>query len=436
MSDAAKPAPVARVGRYEMGAEIASGGMATVYLARMSGAAGFEKFVALKRVHPHLATDPAFVEMFLDEARIASRIEHPNVCQVFDFGETDGAYFIAMEFLVGETLGKFQRVISKSDYRNHPRRSFVCARLVADACEGLHAAHELRGRDGEYLNVVHRDISPQNLFVAFDGNTKVVDFGIASASDRVHQTMDGSVKGKFAYMAPEQARGKKVDRRADVFSLGVVLWEMLAFQRLFRRDTPAETLVALLGDPISPPSERSALAPPELDAVVLKALARDPDERYASARELGRDLLRTLGRIGDAVDRAEVAEWLEALFPDGRRRHELLLENARWGDAERVERSSPSGVSDVVSRSSWTGMKGTEVVEVDVLEDGQAGAEASVEGSLDRAVARVVPTSGTMPIGSAVAVGGASVTPPPASGSSPVGRATPTGWIALAIAAM
>ncbi|MCZ7682198.1 MAG: serine/threonine protein kinase [Sandaracinaceae bacterium] len=355
--------PITHVGRYEMGAEIASGGMATVYLARMSGAAGFEKLVALKRVHPHLAKEDAFVDMFLDEARIASRIQHPNVCQVFDFGEADGEYFIAMEFLVGETLAKVQRSIAGSGFLHDPRRPFVAVRLIADACEGLHAAHELRGKGGELLDVVHRDVSPQNLFVGYDGNVKVVDFGIASASDRLHQTSSGTVKGKFAYMAPEQARGKRVDRRADVFALGVVLWELLAFQRLFRRDTPAETLVALMGEDIKPPSNVSPLSPPELDDIVLKALERDPDKRYQTARELGRDLVRAAGRIGDSVDRVEVAEWMEALFPEGRRRHSILLESARWGEAaERTERSDPGPVSEVISRSSWSGVRPEELL--------------------------------------------------------------------------
>ncbi|MGE3636409.1 MAG: protein kinase, partial [Sandaracinaceae bacterium] len=233
----------------------------------------------------------------------------------------------------------------------------VLARIVVDACEGLHSAHELRGRDGELMNVVHRDISPQNLFVAFDGNAKILDFGIASASDRLHQTSSGTVKGKFAYMAPEQANGMAIDRRADVWALGVVLWELLAFRRLFRRDTPGQSLAALLHDDIIPPSQVSKLAPPELDDIVLKALQRDPARRYESARELGRDLLRATGRLGDPVDRAEVEEWMDGLFPDGKRRHELMLENARWGEAEATELSEPSSVSEVISRSSWSGAK-------------------------------------------------------------------------------
>ncbi len=413
MTSEAEAAPVTHVGRYEMGAEIASGGMATVYLARASGPSGFEKLVALKRVHPHLAKEEAFVDMFLDEARIASRIQHPNVCQVFDFGDAGGEYFIAMEFLVGETLGKLQRAVARSDYLNNPRRPYVCCRLVADACEGLHAAHELKGSNGTLLNVVHRDVSPQNIFITYDGNAKVVDFGIASASDRLHQTSTGTVKGKFAYMAPEQARGQKVDRRADVFALGVVLWEVLAFKRLFRRETQAETLVALMGEPITPPSQISPFAPPELDAVVMKALARNPDDRYPTARDLGSDILRTLGRIGDFVDRAEVAEWMEALFPDGRRRHDTLLETARWGE-ERTELSNPGPVSSVVSRSSsWSGVRPEEALvdaaDVVLVDDGPAQAPPSestalIEGTpAGQPISQIVPPSNDRPIGRYIA---------------------------------
>ena len=410
MSADAQPRPVSTVGRYEVGTEIASGGMATVYLARASGPSGFEKIVALKRVHPHLAKEPTFVEMFLDEARIASRIQHPNVCQVFDFGAADGEYFIAMEFLVGETLGKLQRAIARSPLLNDPRRPFVLVRLLLDCCEGLHAAHELRDKSGELLDVVHRDVSPQNLFVTYDGNAKVVDFGIASASDRLHQTSTGTVKGKFAYMAPEQAKGHKVDRRADVWALGVVLWELLTFRRLFRRDAPAETLVALLSDEIVPPSKISRLAPPELDDIVLRALSRDRDDRYATARDLGRDLSRALGRLGDAVDRAEVAEWLEQLFPEGRRQHSILVESARWGEAEPTERSDPGPVSEVVSRSTWSGVASSDALAnpADVMIDEEPPPPAAY-------------ASGPMPVLSSPAP----ALPPPARRSSAIG------WIAL-----
>jgi serine/threonine-protein kinase len=329
-----------RLGRYKLLQKIASGGMASVWLARAEGAAGFEKLVAVKRIHPHLAEEKNFVEMFLDEARIASRIDHANVCAVFDFGQADNTYYIAMEFLVGEPFSRVARALAKNPKAvADPRRPFYVAKLIADACEGLHAAHELRGRDGELLNVVHRDISPQNLFVTFDGVVKVVDFGIASASDRLHHTQGSEVKGKFSYMAPEQARGAKgakLDRRADVFALGIVLWEMLTLKRLFRRDTPAETLMALVSDPIPPPSAARPGIPPELDAIVLKSLARSPDERYATARELGRDLNRFLGKAGEVIGPADLEEWIDLLMPGSKEQARQSIEAVLNGDTTAI----------------------------------------------------------------------------------------------------
>jgi serine/threonine-protein kinase len=305
-----------------------------VFLATVSGPGGFEKVVALKRIHPHLAQETDFVDMFLDEARIASRIHHANVCQVFDFGATDDTYFIAMEYLVGEPLSRIMKTIRKTEGMNATRLPMLACKVVLDACEGLHAAHELRGRDGELLNVVHRDVSPQNLFITYDGNVKVVDFGIASASDRVHHTSAGQVKGKFSYMAPEQSRGGKIDRRADVWALGVVLWEMLTLRRLFRRETTVETLTAMLNDEVPPPSAYNPDLPPGLDAIVLKALQRNPDERYATARDFGRDLSRFAGLTGMAASSADLAEWMDQLFPSGRSHAYGVMDAAQRGELD------------------------------------------------------------------------------------------------------
>ena len=323
------------LGRYQLTSQIASGGMATVFLAMMEGPGGFEKVVALKRIHPHLAEEPDFVDMFLDEARIASRIHHSNVCQVFDFGEADGTFYIAMEFLLGESLARIMKTVrkSQSEYDN-PAHIMLGVKVVADACEGLHAAHELKGRDGKDLDVVHRDVSPQNLFVTYDGNVKVVDFGIASASDRVHHTAAGQVKGKFSYMAPEQSRGKKIDRRADVWALGVVLWELLTLRRLFRRETTVETLTAMLNDDVPPPSTYNPNVPPELDRICRRALERDRDQRYASARDFGRDLVRFAGSTGQPAGMVDLAEWMDRLFPEGRDKALGRMEAARRGELD------------------------------------------------------------------------------------------------------
>lgn len=319
-----------KIGRYELCFELASGGMASVYLARAGGAPGFQKLVALKRIHAHLAKEKEYVEMFLDEARIASRITHANVCSVFDFGEVNGEYFIAMEYLVGEPLSRVhRRVVANADERSSPLLPSRMARIIAQAAEGLHAAHELNDADGQSLNVVHRDVSAENLFVTYDGDTQVVDFGIAHARQRVHHTEAGQVKGTFPYMAPEQMTAAVVDRRVDVWALGAVLWELLTLRRLFLRDTDVNTMYAVLSGEIRPPSEHRSDVPPELDEIVLKALQRNPDERWQSAREMGKALRRFLAKQEELVGPAEIAEWMAELFPNGEARKHHLMEIAR-----------------------------------------------------------------------------------------------------------
>jgi serine/threonine-protein kinase len=319
-----------RIGRYELCFELASGGMASVYLARIDGVSGFEKLVALKRIHPHLAKEKDYVDMFLDEARIASRITHANVCSVFDFGEVDGEHYIAMEYLVGEPLS---RLMSRSARDKSQRRSRLLplrmARIMADACEGLHAAHELKDANGDLLHVVHRDASPRNLFVTYDGAVQVVDFGIASAKQRLHHTATGKVKGTFAYMAPEQLTAHPIDRRVDIWALGVTLWEMLAVRRLFKRDTTASTVHSVLYDEIQPPSQHRPQIPEELDRIVLKALERDPTDRWQTAREMGKALRQFLGTQNEIMGPAELSEWMGEVFPQGEARKSQLMEIAR-----------------------------------------------------------------------------------------------------------
>lgn len=319
-----------RLGRYRLCFEVAHGGMATVYLARADGPGGFGKLVALKRIHPHLARERAFVDMFLDEARIASMLSHPNVCGVTDFGQADETYYLTMEYLVGESLGHVHHKLAQRQ-RVSPIDNLIpiACRILADACEGLHSAHELKGPLGKPLNLVHRDISPHNLFVTFEGSVKVVDFGIARAAGRLHHTKAGAVKGKFPYMAPEVLEGKEIDRRADVWALGVVLWETIALKRLFRRQTDSETLLAVLQKPIPRLSEVNPSVPAELDRIVERALARRPEDRYATARELGQELARFLAARREAVTMLDVAQFMHRLFPDGFAKKQQLLEIAR-----------------------------------------------------------------------------------------------------------
>jgi tRNA A-37 threonylcarbamoyl transferase component Bud32 len=228
------------IDRYELVAEIAAGGMATVYLARLSGVGGFQRFVAIKRLHPHLANEREFVEMFLDEARLAAGIHHPNVVPIMEVGASERGYYIVMEYIEGDTLARLLARAASSAERLPPD---ISLRVVIDMLAGLHAAHELRDEMGQPTELVHRDVSPQNVLVGTDGIARITDFGVARASTRLSATRVGQLKGKIAYMAPEQAMGKSdVDRRADVFAAGIVLWEVLAGTRLFKAENEAGTL--------------------------------------------------------------------------------------------------------------------------------------------------------------------------------------------------
>jgi serine/threonine-protein kinase len=325
------------IGRYRLCFELASGGMASVYLARTEGSAGLEKLVALKRIHPHLADEKGYVDMFLDEARIASAITHPNVCSVFDCGEANGEYFIAMEYLMGEPLSRVhRRVLANAKERRSLLMAARMAAVVAQACEGLHAAHELKDAHGAPLHVVHRDVSAENLFVTYDGTAQVVDFGIAHARHRLHHTEAGQVKGTFPYMAPEQMTAAAIDRRVDIWALGAVLWELLTHRRLFLRDSDVNTMYAVLSSEIEPPSKFQPEIPPELDAIVLKALQRDPSERWQTARDMGKALRRVISRQEELVGPAELADWMAALFPNGEIRKRRLVEIARTNHTPRT----------------------------------------------------------------------------------------------------
>jgi serine/threonine-protein kinase len=338
----AVPAP-RMLGRYRILDEVASGGMATLFLAATDGAGGYEKTVALKRIHPHLAKDRRYLEMFLDEARLAARIVHPNVCGVIDFGESEGAHFLAMDFIAGVPLAELLRTVGRSaTLRADPHWLPVVARILVDSAEGLHAAHELRDADGQHLEVVHRDVSPQNLLVGFDGVTRVLDFGIAAAADRIHHTRTGEVKGKFAYMAPEQVKQGAPDRRMDVWALGVVAWEALALRRLFRREGTAATLYAVLEEAIEPPSASAPRLPPTLDGAVMSALERARDKRTPTTRAFATQLRLGLERAGLSIaDPATVAELLRRAFPE---REDTLRSRIAAARARSQASSEESGV--------------------------------------------------------------------------------------------
>ena len=312
------------LGRYRVVDEIGIGGMASVHLARMDGPGGFQKWVAIKRIHPHLVEDDTFVHMFLDEARVAARISHPNVATVFELGKHEDTYWIAMEYLHGEPL---REVMRRTEELGQPMPPEIACRVIADAAEGLHAAHELVGKNGEKLGLVHRDVTPHNLFVTYDGCTKVVDFGIAKFSSRMASTRAGTLKGKLAYMSPEQVAGEQIDRRTDLFALGVVLWELTTGQRLFRMESDLDTLAKVQECNVPRPSGVVRGYPIDLEKIVMKALAKQKNERYKTAREFSRALQSLLMRRGLFIASDEVAGYTQSIFHERIQKREAHL---RW----------------------------------------------------------------------------------------------------------
>jgi serine/threonine-protein kinase len=305
-SDSTEHASARPIGRYLLFGEIASGGMATVHLGRLNGPAGFARTVAVKRLHPQYAKDPDFVAMFLDEARLAARIRHPNVVPTLDIVETDGEIFLVMEYVQGASLSRLLRAAANE---KRPPDPWLVATLVSGVLHGLHAAHEARSELGGPLEIVHRDVSPQNVLIGVDGTPRLLDFGVAKAVGRLQTTREGQVKGKFAYMAPEQIYGRGVTRQADVYSAAVVAWEALTGRRLFTADNEAAIVNAVLHDPIPRPSDIAPDLPRELDAVVMRGLERDATRRYATAR----DMALALERLGGIAPASEVGAWVDSL---------------------------------------------------------------------------------------------------------------------------
>jgi serine/threonine-protein kinase len=274
-------------GRYVLLLELAAGGMGSVYVGRLRGAAGFERLVAIKRMHQQIMADRDLVLSFHEEARIASLVHHPNVVQVLDVYEENNEHMLVMEYVDGVSLS----VLAKAARKVRTRVPLLVAvRIAIEAARGLHAAHETRDLDGRPLCVVHRDVSPHNILVAANGAVRVTDFGIAHAILRAVQTERGELKGKVRYMSPEQAECRPLDRRADIFSLGIVLWELITGEPLYNGLDTLSNLQLATAAHVDPPSSRLAEVPPELDAIILRALARDPAERFPTAEAFANEL--------------------------------------------------------------------------------------------------------------------------------------------------
>jgi serine/threonine-protein kinase len=302
-----------RIRDYEIIARLKAGGMATLFLARRVGAAGFSRHVAIKVVHPHLAEDQGFIRMFIDEALLSARIQHPNVVHVEELGEDHGTYFLAMEYVHGSALSTLLGSLAKLERRLAPDLAVWIAMRLAD---GLHAAHELRSDTGEPLGVVHRDVSPQNVILSMTGHVKLIDFGIAkAASSSGKKTETGSLKGKLRYMAPEQAYGQNVDRRTDIYALGIVLWEMLTYRKAFSAKTDAELIRLVLQPKLPPPSRLNPAVASELDGVALTALAPDPEERFQTALAF-RNALYGAMPAAQRVNEEEIASLLRDVLAE------------------------------------------------------------------------------------------------------------------------
>jgi len=285
--------------------------------------------VVIKRILPHLARQTSFVSMFIDEARIGSRAKHPNLVEVHELGQVGTDLFLVMEYLVGENLAGLVRRLTK----RQERMSYgLCAYLLAEVCDGLHAAHELKDESGTRLDLVHRDVSPQNVFVTYGGDVKLLDFGVATAAHRLTQTASGEVKGKYAYMSPEQCKGEPLDRRSDIFSLGIVLYELTTLRRLFKRTNELQVMKAITEDPIPRPTREVAEYPTCLEDICVRALARDPRQRYATAAEMRDDLLRAMQELGlDGDPHEAIASKLARLFADRMAQKRELLDRVRAG---------------------------------------------------------------------------------------------------------
>ncbi len=347
-----------RLGRYELLVAIARGGMARVWAARQHGQRGFTKLVAIKTILPHLAMEPEFERMFLDEARIASNVHHPNVCEIYELGDEEGVLYLAMEWVNGDSLA---RVLRPNGPQTLPMDPRVVARILADGCAGLHAAHQLVGDDGRPMQVVHRDFSPHNILLSAEGNVKVADFGVAKALNQLHEhTSAGQLKGKLAYMAPEQIGGV-ADRRSDVFSAGCILYEATIGYAPFRGDNDLQLMQALMQGAYVRPAHCVRGYPSELEAIVMTALAPDPDERFQTAEDLRIALEEWLAHSGAVVTQANVAHSLKARVGERIERRKERIRSAQLAtSAERdldAVNMTPSGRGVPRGTSSASGVK-------------------------------------------------------------------------------
>jgi len=323
-----------RFGKYTLLDRIAVGGMAEIFLARQAGLEGFEKTIVIKRIRPHLSKQGSFVKMFLNEAKLAAQINHPNIVQIYDLGKINESYFIAMEYIFGRDM---RRIIPKADTKEIPFPMVYALKIASSVCEGLFYAHQKADIYGNPLNIVHRDITPENIFVSFDGTVKVLDFGIAKAANQIEQTKAGEIKGKLSYMSPEQCMGKPLDCRSDIFSLGTVLYEWITGFKLFTGESEVAILKNITEGKIYKPSYFKSDIPDAVEAILMKALEKDRDKRYQTAWEMQYDLDQFLSQNEFTPSNIHLSNFLRQLFLD-----EMEDEKARLAQASpALDSSSP-----------------------------------------------------------------------------------------------
>lgn len=320
-------------GKYTLLERIAVGGMAEVFMAVQTGVEGFEKRLAIKRIRPHLSGEEAFLKMFLQEAKLAAQLQHPNIVQIFDLGRIGDAYFIAMEYIQGRDMS---RVVPKAEKLGIQFPTEYAVTIAASALDGLYFAHTKTDAAGAPLNIVHRDVTPENIMVAWNGNVKILDFGIAKANSQTDQTKAGEIKGKLSYMSPEQAMGKTLDARSDVFSLGIVLYEWITGYRLFTGENEMAILKAIIDGKIYPPSYFREDIPDEIERILMRALEKDRNLRYQSARDMQLDILEWLAHAEFAPSNAHLANFMKQIFSD-----EIAAEQKAFASQAAWSRKTP-----------------------------------------------------------------------------------------------
>ncbi len=302
-----------RFGKYTLIDRIAVGGMAEIFLARQAGLEGFEKTIVIKRIRPHLSGQKGFVKMFLNEAKLAAQLNHPNIVQIYDLGKISDTYFIAMEYIFGRDM---RRIIPKAESLGIPFPMVYALKIASSICEGLYYAHQRTDIYGNPLHIVHRDVTPENIFVSFDGTVKMLDFGIAKAANQIEQTRAGEIKGKLSYMSPEQAMGQPLDGRSDIFSLGVVLYEWITGFKLFTGDSEVAILKSITDGKIYAPSYFKADIPEAVEQILMRALDKDRDQRYQTAWDMQYDIDQFLSQYEFTPSNIHLSNFLKQLFSD------------------------------------------------------------------------------------------------------------------------